>query len=310
MAVLLPILFVFLFHWISCNYTYWSHDGNKHLRCPEECFSETTKTKVDHCCACFAKPIWELPFSNISYHSLAVEARDVQFKRTKIYNTTSYVKNSTVFRLSYINGYLRHFPENACEFKIVTINVTKNMFHEIGNVSCFTNLDTLIMKDNLITFVSNATFKGMSKLRIVDLSYNIIKHIDLNVASNTGVFDFNFESNNLHQLDISNIVIPNKTMCGVSYASNKLSIEVTNIMNFQIEEDSPPTCNDIDLFRVTSSRFVLEMISQNIDSKNLAKQVICGKHTYEGCRLDCGCELAELFPLPFLDIKRLYCNEI
>ena len=59
------------------------------------------------------------------------------------------------------------------------------MFHEIGNVSCFTNLDTLIMKDNLITFVSNATFKGMSKLRIVDLSYNIIKHIDLNVASNT-----------------------------------------------------------------------------------------------------------------------------
>jgi Leucine-rich repeat (LRR) protein len=66
------------------------------------------------------------------------------------------------------------------------------MFHEIGNVSCFTNLDTLIMKDNLITFVSNATFKGMSKLRIVYLSYNIIKHIDLNVASNTGVFDFNF----------------------------------------------------------------------------------------------------------------------
>ena len=155
MAVLLPVLFFLLFHSISGSYTYWSHDGNKHLWCPdnEECFSKATKMEMDHCCACFAKPIWELPFSNISYHSLAVEARDVQFKRTKIYNTTSYVKNSTVFRLSYINGYLKHFPENACDFNIVTIDVTKNMFHEIGNVSCFTNLDTLIMKDNLITLI-------------------------------------------------------------------------------------------------------------------------------------------------------------
>jgi len=312
MAVLLPVLFFLLFHSISGSYTYWSHDDNKHLWCPdnEECFSEATKMKVDHCCACFAKPIWELPFSNISYHSLAVEARDVQFKRTKIYNTTSYVKNSTVFRLSYINGYLRYFPENACDFNIVTIDVTKNMFHEIGNVSCFTNLDTLIMKDNLITFVSNATFKGMSKLRIVDLSYNIIKHIDLNVASNTGVFDFNFESNNLRQLDISNILIPNKTMCGVSYASNKRSIEITNIMNFQIVQDSPPICNNIDFSNVTSSRFVLEMISQNIDSKDIPEYVPCGQHRYEGSSSYCGCELAELFPLPFPDITRLYHKHI
>ena len=31
MAVLLPVLFVLLFHSISGSYTYWSHDGNKHL---------------------------------------------------------------------------------------------------------------------------------------------------------------------------------------------------------------------------------------------------------------------------------------
>jgi hypothetical protein len=91
---------------------------------------------------------------------------------TNVIRLSFIIKNSTVFRFSYINGQLRHFPENACDFNIVTINVTKNMFHEIGNVSCFTNLDTLIMKDNLITFVSNATCKGMSKLRIYICNLN------------------------------------------------------------------------------------------------------------------------------------------
>ena len=168
------IFFIFLFEILSsgfCNNIpeYWSPDGEIELWCPEECDAQKGLMK-ERCCACSSKPAWEI-FSNVSYQTLVIEILDMQFNTTMLYNTTEFSSDSTYFSFVYTDGSLHKFPENSCEFYIVTIDVTNNMFNEIGDLSCFVNLDTLIMKENLIEYVSNETFVGLKRLRKVDLSF-------------------------------------------------------------------------------------------------------------------------------------------
>ena len=283
------------------SYRYWSPDGVKDLLCQEYCFSEPTTIRTNHCCACKAKPIWELSFTNTSYHQLDLEIFDVQFQRTKLFSDN----NSTYFSFEFEAGKLEKFPKNYCEFNIVKIDVTSNKFREIVNLNCLLNLDTLIMAKNIITHLSNYSFVGMDKLRVLDLSFNRIQTMDLNILTSNGVLSYNFESNEFLDIDTSNIVAPNKTMCKVIYRNNKVQdIEVTNNLNYKLETGT--ICNDVDFSGMNTSPNVLIGAMGDIETNKILKHVPCGTYMYRGSGFICDCEFVEFFALSFSDINRLY----
>ncbi|CAC5360785.1 unnamed protein product [Mytilus coruscus] len=287
--------------WCEGSYRYWSPDSVKDLWCPEYCYSEPTTIRMNHCCSCRAKTSWELYFTNASYHELDLEIFDVQFKRTKLFSD----KNSTFFSFEFVAGKLENFPENYCEFNIVNIDVTSNKFSEVVNLNCLSNLDTLIIAKNILTHLSNYTFVGMDKLRVLDLSFNRIKTMDLNILTSNGVLNYNFEFNEFHGIDTSNILAPNKTMCGVVYRNNKVQdIEVTNNLNYKLEAGT--VCNNVDFSGVNTSPNVLIGATHGIEMNQILKHVPCGTYIYRGTGFICDCEFVEFFELSFSDIMRVY----
>ena len=160
-------------------------------------------------------------FPNISYSGLTLELEDLQGKDSFLLNihksngSNSKEIASRYFWVTYVNGILRRYPKNACNFQIVTIDFNGNLFSEIGNLSCFSSLDTLVLKRNRISFVSSQTFRGLPNLRKVDLSYNQIVKTDINLLGSNDVYisELVMEGNRFKTVDLSNILIPNKTVC-------------------------------------------------------------------------------------------------
>ncbi|CAC5360786.1 unnamed protein product [Mytilus coruscus] len=144
----------------------------------------------------------------------------------------------------------------------------------------------------------------MDKLRVLDLSFSRIKTMDLNILTSNGVLNYNFEFNEFHGIDTSNILAPNNTMYGVVYRNNKVQyIEVTNNLNYKLETGT--ICNDVDFSGVFTSPNVLIGASIGIDMIHILKHVPCGTYIYKGYWFNCDCEFVEFFELPFSDIMRV-----
>ncbi|CAC5375200.1 SLIT2 [Mytilus coruscus] len=154
---------------IMGTYTYCSPDGMKDLWCNIHSSCYTNKNSkygfefINQCLACKAAPEWEIPLPNVTYRSLDVEIRDVIGTESMLLTDQEF-NSTTYFRFVHSDGYLKQLPRNICKFNIVLIDVSYNLFEEIGNISCLQTLDTLKMNENRITFVSNKTFAEMPKL--------------------------------------------------------------------------------------------------------------------------------------------------
>ena len=74
------------------------------------------------------------------------------------------------------------------------------------NVNCLKRLDTLILKNNWITSLSNLTLIGMTELRSIDLSYNLLTTIDPTAISDPslGMLNANFKEHSFATIDITN----------------------------------------------------------------------------------------------------------
>lgn len=287
----------------------WSPDGIKTLFCPnrEVCFSEPTTIKTDHCCACTAVPKWELPHK--THQNIDVEITSVDGSRSKLVSRQTVSNNSNVYFI-YTYGKLKTFPENSCSYNLLHIDVTGNLFPNVGNISCFFDLDTLVMKNNKLTFISNETFKGLYKLRSVDFSYNLITKIDCNVFGDIHILKFSFEGNYIHKLDVTNILNPNKTTCGGNYSKNKHPIEITNLANLVLGKDNTFVCSDYDFSYSSVSIHPLLAICEMVVPQIIDKYAPCGEGKYNGMAFDCDCQIAELMHLDFLELNRVYSKRV
>ncbi|CAC5408895.1 unnamed protein product [Mytilus coruscus] len=304
------VLYV-LFPFVKGLYTYCSPDGMKDLWCENtsSCYtnyhSKFGFDFINQCLACEAIPEWEIPLPNITYLSLDVEMESV-FGTESLLVTDQSFSSSTYFRFEYADGYLTKFPRNICEFYIVFIDVSYNLFEEIGNISCLRILDTLKMNKNRVKFVSNKTFSEMPKLRYVDLSGNKISKLDFNILNypRTNILYFYLNENNLHKLDIGNIIVPNNTFCMVSYKDNKHPIKISNSKNFNLAESNSYLCGDIDFSNVRLNIHPFMTLVTN--PADLYKFVKCGKLEYRGATYNCDCTVAEFLPLKYNDFNRLF----
>ncbi|XP_063425977.1 uncharacterized protein LOC134709757 isoform X2 [Mytilus trossulus] len=311
-------------------YKPWSSHEQKTLWCPEGCFRKNNENDANFCCSCKGKSDWELPsiFPNISYSRLTLELEDLQGQKSFLLNihksngSNSKGITSKYFWVSYVDGILRRYPKNACDFQIVTIDFTGNLFSEIGNISCFFSLDTLVLKRNRISFVSNQTFRGLPNLRKVDLSYNLITKTDNNLlgANDVYISQLVMEGNMFETVDLSNIVIPNKTICYNSYADNNQSLNFTNEMNMKIHKDKPNYCGSLDISNVPSISqhplSALKMIGLG-ETSELKYYVTCGFYKITETSFNCDCTVFDLLNSKGVDFYRfyarshehVYCNE-
>lgn len=290
----------------SNGYSHWSPDGIKDLWCPKSsnCNAEPSPIHIDHCCACDALPEWEM--LNYSPQYLSLEITNVKGSSRLIQNT---IPTNNRITFIHTNGILSMFPENVCNFSIVYVDVSWNQLRSVGNITCLTELDTLIMKNNKVTYISNQTFVGLTKLRIVDFSYNLISKMDYNIFGSIHIMTFTFEGNYLAKLDVSNVLIANKTICGGSYANNRNPIEMTNIGQSFLGEVSGLICGDSDFSNVSINEHPIFTISEKIDQRTIRQYAPCGKGRYSGLAYDCDCKVAEFFHLQYYEFSRIYSKE-
>ncbi|CAC5375202.1 unnamed protein product [Mytilus coruscus] len=293
------------------SYTYCSPDGMKDLWCNEHssCYTiDTSKygsESINQCISCEAMTEWEIPLPNVTYLSIDVEIRN-ELGTESVLLTDQEFNSTTYFRFVHLHGYLKQLPRNICKFNIVLIDVSYNLFEEIGNISCLQTLDTLKMNENRITFVSNKTFSKMPKLRYVDLSNNKISKLDFNILNypRTNILHFYLNTNNLRQLDVGNVLIPNNTICRVNYKNNKYQIKISNIKNFNPKESDTFLCGNIDFSNVRLNIHPYMILGTS--PRELVRYARCGKLDYRGAKYDCDCSVAEFFNLEYSEFNRFF----
>ncbi|CAG2196083.1 SLIT1 [Mytilus edulis] len=162
------------------------------------------------------------------------------------------------------------------------------------------------MNNNRITFVPNKTFVEMPKLRYVDLSNNKISRLDFNLLNypRTNILHLYLNANNLRQLDVSNVVVPNNTNCKASYRDNKYPIKIFNMANINPKDSNTYQCGNIDFCNVMLN--VHPYMVLGLNPEELMKFARCGLLEYRGSRYDCDCSVAEFFKLEYSEFNRIF----
>ncbi|XP_062615235.1 protein toll-like [Saccostrea cucullata] len=211
--------------------SYFSWQQPKHnrteLMCPSYCETNyLTESEQMTCCNCRSKPIWqcypEWPHRgvDIEYHSRRGIGRAVY---------TDSNSHLNISKLFHTQEFLSSIPENICEFSdLVEIDLSWNRISVLENIKCLKRLDTLILKNNLITFLRNNTLHGMTELRFFDLSNNLLTTIEPYAISDSsiGILHISFKNNSLQNIDATNIILEH-SFCLVDFSENDLK-EVVN----------------------------------------------------------------------------------
>lgn len=210
-----------------------NNPNRTNLYCPDNC---KDREHPDNCCACRAKPLWEL--DNAIIDSLNLEYVNRRGYAVIYSDQAGKIRNSQFLKIKHSNGFLAFLPKNLCSFRyIVEIEFPHNLLTSVGNLSCLLSLDTLDMSHNRITYVSNETFTGLSQLRNVDLSHNLIRRIEpyTVLQESLELFTIDFSHNQLRDLDCTNIVL-DKSFCKLKYDNNKIE-EIVNENSFRIDKN-------------------------------------------------------------------------
>ncbi|XP_052716920.1 uncharacterized protein LOC128189375 [Crassostrea angulata] len=210
-----------------------TNPNRTNLFCPSDCDKEVFIHRVKRCCRCGMKPVWELDLTD-------VELLNVEYRRrrgTAFIISIEHFMNYKYQILIHTYGFLSEIPGNVCDFgqKLVKLDLSQNAIKFLENTSCLKNLDTLVLARNKITQVKNETFSGLSMLRVLDLSNNVIKVLEPNTMSDTSLFlhSANFRQNQMQTIDITNFVLE-KPFCKIDYSDNKMT-DFTNEVSFQID---------------------------------------------------------------------------
>lgn len=228
---------------ISQTHSFWQYfewtgkynNNRTNLFCPLYCKDQTDE-HAESCCCCNSKTLWELDTRRLL--TLETEYTGRRGKAIILPKPSVKVGYTQFIKVVHVSGFLVFMPLNMCSYSdIVEINFSKNAFKGIGDISCLSNLDTLDLSHNLITFISNSSFSGLSLLRRIDLSYNLIRRIEPYTLfqKSLELFSVDFSHNEIRDLDCTNIV-KEKTFCKIKYDHNKID-RLVNEASFQIDKN-------------------------------------------------------------------------
>lgn len=136
-----------------------------------------------------------------------------------------------ISKLVHTRGFLTHIPGNLCQISdLVEVDLSWNKIMTLENINCMERLDTLILRNNLVTYLSNSTLLGMTELRILDLSDNVLTVIEPNTISDPslGMLHIIFKDNSLTSVDITNVVI-DTPFCTADFSNNAIKELVNDI---------------------------------------------------------------------------------
>lgn len=217
-----PCLFGNCFPWQQPN-----HNRSTILMCPNSCL-EKEKNQQTHCCSCYAQPIWNCS-PKWPYRRVEIEYVYRRGRGMAVYDPHDLGQN--ISKLVHTRGFLTQIPGNLCQIRdLVEVDLSWNKIMALENINCMERLDTLILRNNLVTYLSNSTLLGMTELRILDLSYNFLTVIEPNTISDPslGMLHIIFKDNSLTSVDITNVVI-DTPFCTADFSNNAIKELVNDI---------------------------------------------------------------------------------
>ncbi|CAC5386762.1 unnamed protein product [Mytilus coruscus] len=274
--------------------------GRTDLLCPSNCNISESSLGIydskDKCCVCNAVPSWQL-YGYISFLNVEYVRRD---------GTVHLIgerENKT--KLLHHNGFVALLPTNICEFPyLVIVSLQNNKISTIGNISCLISLDTLDLSYNSIHFINNKTFTGLSNLRILNLNNNYIASLEpfALIGTTLEIFRADLGSNNLTEIDISNLV-SEKYICKYDFSKNNIT-KMVNDANFTLNVSTTYKCGFIDLNNNNFESFI-DFVDLGIDNiTELGKLMECG-FSMQAMKWNCDCQME-----PFLELAEKVIEKI
>lgn len=295
----------------------------KDILCPQTCMNN----EIDRCCSCNSISKYKSDHDGTTLEYIDIRGKgkiiDTLCERSLTGNQdlcsldtgTNHLDNrsgsSVINSLKHTHGYLRYMPVNSCFVRpLINMNLANNFIMDIGNLSCYTKLETLNLKGNKITYVTNDTFVGLSNLRTLDLSDNIIQHIDPNTFADKTVeiFMINVAHNNMKTLDISNVLLQ-KTFCHLDYTSSLVG-KVTNLLHMRIEKNNKYGSGNVTFANTSMSEHPFKSLFEEdcslLESAETVSKQIFGIWKFDGSSIKCDCTVGRLLKIGFNFLERFY----
>ena len=167
----------------------------------------------------------QLTFATLDMEIIALNGSCVLLTRFGTRASEKYNKTVVSNVIDMSGSDMKLIPINICDFtSVILLDLNHNHLSQLRPLSCLEELHTLDVSYNRLTFIANTTFEKMTKLRLIDLSHNLIRDIEPFTfqQSNIHILSLNVENNLLTSVEWSNIFIF-KPSCIVSYAHNAIS---------------------------------------------------------------------------------------
>ncbi|XP_061172268.1 uncharacterized protein LOC133181720 [Saccostrea echinata] len=198
---------------VFCDVAYvqsfkWTPEGwdGLPINCPNEChFNSNYK----YCCVCRGRivlnDLLDTPYLQVDKNALSTK----------------------MFYLEHREKGLQSFPKNICDFTALTqIDLSRNLILDIPNLSCIKSLTHLNLSRNKISVLRKGSLSNNRNLRVVDLSYNFITHMETGVLGEMAFHKLYLHYNDLISIDISNIVFQ-RPFCLLDISYNSIQT-ITN----------------------------------------------------------------------------------
>ncbi|KAL3871131.1 hypothetical protein ACJMK2_039148 [Sinanodonta woodiana] len=291
----------------SSHYTPWNF-GNiqrKDLFCPKKCNDSTDKPHTSHilepvnvnsydpkwCCYCHARTCYELvpprcdailTYLHLEY--IGADGRSILLNDTNI--SSSFLKSRNV------DGVMTSLPLNLIDHPhIISLEYSRNRIFDISNISFLKDLNELILDNNLITFISNTTFCGLTNLRRITVSRNHIKTIDTNTFSHPGlnIHYFDASHNELTIIDATNLFLDNY-FCEMNYDNNIIK-GIANQQHFTLDKNNSYGSGLVSIAS-NALKYLPNLTEFGIeDYADIEKVIKIGLHLDVINNLDCDCSL-------------------
>lgn len=262
--------------------------------CNEQAASENPYGTTDDCCACYAKPHWEISGGRTP-SLLMIEYRRRDGIATLLENDED---RNEYYQIYHKNGFLSKIPFNICTFssKLVKIELTYNFIYQLGNISCLLCLDTLDLSHNNIKFIGNRTFDGLTNLRVLRITHNNLTTLEPStlVGSSLQIHHADLSHNNMAVVEMSNLISENK-FCKFDFSSNKIT-EIINTNNFKID---PTKTYKGGFLELTKNNFTNFMDFHKLGITNIP---ILGKIISHGFGMEDGKWICDCFMEPYLEV--------
>ena len=277
------------------DYFAWSPGSRETLCCEQSCASSE---EPDNCCACWARPCWELVREgetdincSDTLGQLDVEVVDIFGNALVVMSDTS--ENATVFELTLRNANLDTIPSNICDFNgtLVKLDLAFNKIRDISPIECLSKLDSLNLDSNLISEVNNRTFSTMKNLRVLSMRNNRdLMNLEPNVI-NIGIqniYFVDFSENDFDSIDITNIFRPGP-FCTLNISNGRIG-EFTNDLSYLVNSTQGPGYIDLVNSGLTE---MINFTDIGVNYTHIGKY-IKGDLSVDHMTLNCDCNIYPL----------------